>query len=238
MDSLIKKDNQSKGFKFQITEKTIFALILTALAGASLGYYYLYRPACFLPMQPNMGNDPCDLRFIGMRKNYADELFASNGKFLHKDPCVNIYRTHWDRDVLQREFIFDIPVSDDSFKIASKINIYLNGHRGYSVRSKAIKIKYPNYTRLVIDAALPRLSLLSDSKFIRMRGGEPVKFVDIEVLYFAGKKTDPNIVFAGPFIADKTKDDIKKSGYQITAQTQYLSDKNLMLHITVTAKHI
>jgi hypothetical protein len=195
--------------------------------------YSIFRGPSFRPFEQQVGTDPCDLRFEGVRKNYGDDLFSADGRFLRKEPGINVFTTHWDPEILRREFLFDIPVTDDSFKFAGPVRIYLNGYRGYSVRPRALRIKSQHSTRLIIDAALPCLSLRSKSALSRL-AGEPVRFVDIEMTYYCGPPSVSETLFTGPFVHGQTKSDDSQGGYTLRTVSQHLSPENLELRLFVT----
>ena len=211
------------------------------LCGLVLGlipsvYWIIKRPSFSQP-QPVMGDDPCDMGFVGLRKDYGDTLFGAQGERLGFDPAVNIFRTHWTQDSLQREFIFEVPVADDSFKIVPPVRIYLNGHRGYSSRARLVRIKSQHSTRFIVDAAIPRLSMRSNSPMAELQGGEPVRFVDIDISYFAGPRPPAEIRFIGPFGQGQPIEDELDRGYTLRTvfRNVSLETRELRLHVTAQA---
>ncbi len=202
-----------------------------------MGIFIRYCPEP-TPVPPaRRGTDPCDICLVGVRPDYSDDLYNARARFLRKDPPVNIVRTHWNADRIQREFIFEIPISDSSFKVVHPVRIYLNGHQGYSVKPRVTVIKSAQSTRIVADASLPRLSMRSKSTYARLRGGEPVKTVDIEVRYYAGPRPPAEICFSGPFAVRQTQTDDLNLGYTLKARAHSTNSESLALTLEVSTAH-
>lgn len=198
-------------------------------------FFYLSRPPS--PKQSReRGDDPCDMYLVGVRPDYSDDLYDARAKYLGKDPPVNIVRTHWDSDRIQREFIFEVPIQNPSFKLVPPVRVYLNGHRGYSVKPRVTVIKSAQSTRVVADASLPRLSMRSKSAYARFRGGEPVRTVDIDVRFYAGPRPEPEICFSGPFAHRQTTADDKGLGYALRARGLSTDSESLALSLEISTK--
>ena len=222
-----------KGIPRRKLGKLLLCGLVLALIPAA---YFLTKRPSFSRPQPVMGDDPCDMGFVGLRKDYGDTLFGAQGERLGFDPAVNIFRTHWTQDSLQREFIFEVPVADDSFKMARPVRIYLNGHRGYSPRPRLVRIKSQHTTRFIIDTAMPRLSMRSNSALAELQGGEPVRFVDIEISFYAGPRPPAEIRFIGPFGQGKSIEDELGRGYALRTVFRNVTLNTRELRLYVTAK--
>jgi len=183
------------------------------------------------------GTDPCDIHLVGVRPDYTDDLFNAGAQFLGKDPPVNVMRTHWNADRIQREFIFEVPLSDSSVKLVPPVRIYLNGHQGYSVKPRVTLIKSAHATRIVADASLPRLSMRSKSAYARLRGGEPVRTVDINVRFYAGPRAPAEICFSGPFADTESQADDLNLGYALKARSHSTRPESLALTLEVSTTH-
>ena len=222
--------------RLTVPERKLGKLLLCGLVLAVIfsAYWITKRPSFSRP-QPVMGDDPCDMGFVGVRRDYADTLFGAQGERLGLDPAVNIFRTHWTPDSLQREFIFEVPVADDSFKIVPPVRIYLNGHRGYSPRPRLVRIKSQHATRFIIDVALPRLSMRSKSAKAKLQGGEPVRFVDMDISFYAGPRPPAEVRFIGPFGQDQSIEDELGRGYALRTVFRNVSLETRELRLYVTA---
>ena len=191
-------------------------LIGVAVLAIGIFSYLARQPSSTRPVE--RGDDPCDMYLVGVRPDYSDDLYDARARHLGQDPPVNIVRTHWNTDRIQREFIFEVPIQDPSFKLVPPVRVYLNGHPGYSVKPRVTVIKSAQSTRIVADASLPRLSMRSKSAYARFRGGEPVKTVDINVRFYAGPRPAPEICFTGPFVYRQATTDDKGLGYALRAR--------------------
>jgi hypothetical protein len=222
------------------TGKRISRLGLLGLLGAAALIAGVFIRSSTKPTAISLGTrgtDPCDIYLVGVRPDYSDDLFNAGAQRLGKDPPVNIMRTHWNADRIQREFIFEVPLSDSSVKLVHPVRIYLNGHQGYSVKPRVTLIKSAHSTRIVADASLPRLSMRSKSAYARLRGGEPVRTVDINVRFYAGPRAPAEICFSGPFADSRTQADDLDLGYALKARSHSTRPESLALTLEVSTAH-
>ena len=210
---------------------------LAGLIGAAallVAFYLRFSAKPNLIAPGDRGSDPCDIYLVGVRPDYSDDLFNARAQFLGKDPPVNIIRTHWNADRIQREFIFEVPIQDSSFKLVHPVRVYLNGHQGYSVKPRVTVIKSAQTTRIVADASLPRLSMRSKSTYARLRGGEPVRTADINIRFFAGPRPPAEIRFSAPFVNRQTKVDDQDLGYVLKTRRNSSRSENLALTLEIS----
>ena len=228
--------NPLKSYRLQDIRIRPIVLIIAVLGlvFAALLFQRLHRtPSVRLPAG---GSDPCDMVLIGVRPDYDDELYSPEGHYLRYFPSATIKHPIWDEDRLQREFIFEIPVPNNKlFKIIKPIRIYLNGHRGYSVSPDIVEIKNGPNIRLVCSVGLPRLSLNSKSMITQIRGGEPVRTVDIEANYYASPVNRTDVRFTGPFVPNQRYHDDNGLGYSLLGRHLRISPDSYQLELLVTA---
>lgn len=199
------------------------------------GWLYQKKHQNHPVLLPVPGNDPCDLVLIGVRPDYGDELYSPDGSFLRLDPCSDIQRPFWNADRLQRDFVFEIPVPEDTLKILKSTRLYLNGYSGYPLYPKIKLMRRPTSTRVTLCIGLPRLSMNSPSVISQLRGGEPVRTVDIEVRFFAGERHLSPIHFTGPFQSHQTYLDDEGLGYHMNLRQERIGSRSHHILLELSA---